>query len=602
MKILIKKLKRSNKVELTLYIISVLYYLAAYTFFIISLLKLKKIETGIRIFIIILFACWILYYMLANLMDLIIKKHTRFMIKVLLTILLSLGFTLGSYYINELYGNLNLFKENKEIVYTTNLISLRNTEFNDSSKIGIIQSKSSIEGYILPQELIKTKKLKNGIVTYNDVYSMLEALYSKDIDAMFITSNYISLFENDEEYTDISNETKVIYSLSKKMKNEDLSLKSNKNLTEPFTILVMGVDSEKDGLDANAAFNGDTLMLITFNPKTLNATIFSIPRDTYVPIACRKGAENKINSSAAYGTKCVIDTIENLTEIKIDYYVKINFKGVVNLVDALGGLDLDVTMDFCEQDSNRRFGKNEICLKKGYQHVNGEQALAFARHRHTLLRGDIDRTKNQQIVVEAITKKMIKNISFSEFKEILETISDNIATNLNADQILSFYDVLKQMLLNSLNGEDIITIQKTYLEYYDQPIYLSNGQYRSAIGYYGASLDAIKDLMKENLELKKVTMKKSFTYDYNVEYEPTIVGKGLNSGTKTQTLPSFNGYSISDVINWSNDNGIEVKIEYVDKGSNKYKSDVESGYVVDQSVRSNTRLSDIKTITVYINK
>ena len=89
-------------------------------------------------------------------------------------------------------------------------------------------------------------------------------------------------------------------------------------------------------------FNGDTLMLMSFNPKTLDAILLSIPRDTYVPIACNNKNYAKINSSAAYGTSCVISTINNLLGINIDYYVKINFKGVVDLVEAVGGVEVDV--------------------------------------------------------------------------------------------------------------------------------------------------------------------------------------------------------------------------------------------------------------------
>ena len=522
MKVLIKKLKRTNKIELWMYLTSVLYYLVSYILFTICILKLKKIETFIRIIVLLFFGLYFIYYLLSNLVNLITKKHHKFFVLMLFTVLFSLVFTVGTYYINEIYSSLDKFGERNKINYTTNLITLSSTEFDKNSTIGIISNKDDIEGYILPHELIKKKKMKNAIVTYNDYFSMMKALFDQKVDAIFVSSNYITIFQNEDEYANLAADTKVVDKLTKEMKNQDLELKSEKSLTEPFTILIMGVDSETNGLNANAAFNGDTLMLITFNPKTLNATIFSIPRDTYVPIACRKNAENKINSSAAYGTKCVIDTIENLTDIKIDYYVKINFKGVVNLIDSLGGIDIDVPISFCEQDSERRFGEYLICLEKGYQHLNGEQALAFARHRHSLLRGDIDRTKHQQLVIEAIAKKMLKKVSFSEFKDILDSISDNIATNIETDQILSFYDTIKQMLLNSLNGEDLITIEKTYLEYYDLPIYTSYG-YMSAIGYYESSLEAIKDAMKMNLGLKKITMNKSFSYDYNQEYEQKII-------------------------------------------------------------------------------
>lgn len=601
MKILLKKLKRANKVELAMYGISLLYYLVLFIIFTISVLNLKRIETFIRITVLIFFGFWLLYYFIGCLMNIILKKHHKFAIQTTLTIIFSLMFTFSSYYINILYKSLDQFKERKEIIYTTKLVTLKDTKFDSKSKIGMIQRKDDIEGYVLPNKLIKNKKLKNDIVTYNDYYQMLDALYDNDIDAIFLQGNYLTIYQNEEDYTTLDQDTKVVYKLSKKMKNQDLEIKSNKSLTEPFTLLIMGVDSEKDGLNANAAFNGDTLMIITFNPKTLNATMFSIPRDTYVPIACRKNAEYKINSSAAYGTKCVIDTIENLTEIKIDYYVKINFKGVVNLVDSLGGIDVNVPKKFCEQDSNRRFGKYEICLDKGQQHLNGEQALALARHRHTLQRGDIDRTKNQQLVVEAIARKLVKNISFSDFKDILESISANIASNIDRDQILSLYDTIKQMLLNSLNGEDMFTIQKTYMEYYDLPIYTANG-YRSCIGYYSASLEAIKDAMKVNLGSKNASLNKSFSYDINVDYEEKIIGQGLRSGNTIDLLPDFTNQSVSDVVNYCNEKGIDLDIEYIDSSSNKYNKKVDAGYVSNQSVSKNTRVTNVKNLKVYVNK
>ena len=119
-------------------------------------------------------------------------------------------------------------------------------------------------------------------------------------------------------------------------------------------------------------------------------------RDTFVAISCYGGTESKINSSAYGGTSCVVKTIENLTDIKIDYYVKINFTGVVKLVDDLGGVEVDVPIKFCEQDSQRRKSEEyRICLDKGVQVLNGEQALALSRHRKTLPLGDFQRVQHQ---------------------------------------------------------------------------------------------------------------------------------------------------------------------------------------------------------------
>ena len=102
------------------------------------------------------------------------------------------------------------------------------------------------------------------------------------------------------------------------------------------------------------------------------------------------------------------------------------------------------------------------------------------------------------------------------------------------------------------------------MEYYDLPVYTANG-YRSCIGYYSASLEAIKDAMKVNLGTKKATLNKSFSYDVNVEYQEKIIGEGLRSGNTLDLLPDFTNQSVSDVVNYCNEKGIELDIEYIDR-------------------------------------
>ena len=134
----------------------------------------------------------------------------------------------------------------------------------------------------------------------------------------------------------------------------------------------MGIDSIDEVLPPNAVANGDTLILVTFNPKTLNATMLSIPRDSYVPIACWGGGkiENKITHAAGYGNDCMMRTIENYFGITIDYYAKINFKGLVKLVNAVDGIDIDVEKRLCTDDSDRY---HTVCIDPGYQTLNGEK-------------------------------------------------------------------------------------------------------------------------------------------------------------------------------------------------------------------------------------
>ena len=616
MKVLWNKLKKSNKIFLVIYLITFIIYLITYILLIKNLMSLSGIETAIRIIVIIIFGIWLLVYFLWNLINLILKKHIKIAITTAITIILAIIFSFANYYINVLYTGISNVTESKYITYTSNLVVLKDTQINDESILGMINNSEDVEGNILAKELVEKEGLTNNeIVEYASYYEMIFDLLNGEIDGIFLRSNYQTIFGNEEAFEGLEN-TVIAYSYSKEMENQDTTLVSNKKLTEPFSILLMGVDSEIDGLNANAAFNGDTLMLITFNPKTLNATMFSIPRDTYVPIACNNNRYAKINSSAAYGTSCVIDTVEQLTDITIDYYVKINFKGVVDLVDALGGIEVDIEAPdfnynhgvncggrFCEQNSDRGTGANEmIYLDPGLQTINGEEALAYARCRHLYLQSDIDRNKHQQQVVEAIAKKAASFDNLSKIEEILNAVTKNITTNMSSEQILSFYDVLKSMISSSLNDGSFLTIEKTYLEYYSLPVRLSNnGSFTSAIGYYPGSLEAITRLMKENLEIENHEMIKTFSFDANEEYTTKVTGEGITTGNRLETMPNFVGKSVSEIETWAANHNVTLHTEFVDNTSPYYNPNITPGLISNQSISDGILLNNVSELTIYIN-
>ncbi len=604
-----EKWKAASKSKRIIFILLTIGAIITYILFAKSLLSLVGIETTIRYIILGIFLIWIIFYLFWG-VHLFSRKKTFILVSIITTLLIPL-FGVSSYFIDKMYGKLENFTLKETSTYTSVLLALKDTEITNSSKLGMISNENDREGYILAKELIQKEKLEQEIISYDDFLIMLNALYNKEVDGIFLSGNYKILFGNEDNYQQIGEETKIVYSYSKEMKNEESKLTSTKKLTEPFTVLVLGVDSESQGgLNPNAAFNGDTLMLITFNPNTLSATMFSIPRDMYVPIACNGNKYNKINSAAAYGTTCVINTIKQMTDIDIDYFVKVNFKGVVDLVDALGGINVDVeapNYDYdkahkglvCEQDSQRRFGENLICINPGENvHLNGEQALAYARCRHLYTLSDIARNKHQQAILEAVAKKLVHFSNFSEFEKLLDTISNNIATNMQTTQILSFYQTIKNMLINTLNGEDFITIQKTYLEYYSLPVYLpASNTTTSALGYYPNSLKAITNAMKENLGIAKPETVKTFKYDFNTDYEYSseVIGKGIRSGNTLALMPNLSGQSVSYAENWASSHGITLHKEFIE-------SESIPGIIVNQSIHEGTLLNSVSNVTIYISK
>ena len=607
----VRKLKRSSRVLRYIYYLICIVYIVSLFFFIKSLLSLTGIETVIRIVFIVFFILYIVIYSFWNLLNLLQRKYKALIITSIISILFIGIFCVGSYYINMVYSNLHNITENDKLVYTTYLIAMKDTDFDNDSSIGMLSDEDEIEWNILASKLYSEEKLVNNITDYDDYNDLMYDLYEGDIDAIFVPGGYVTLFSSEEKYQNIANETKILYEYSEERENQDLILSSNKTFDEPLTFLLMGVDSEVSGLNANAAFNGDTLMLITFNPSTLTATMVSIPRDTYVPIVCNNNKYAKINSSAAYGTSCVVDTVGEFLDVEIDYYVKINFKGVVELVDAIGGVEVLVEAPtymkdkydgmMCEQNSDRLFGDNLVCIEPGLQVLDGEQALAYARNRHMYIGGDLDRIRHQQQVVEAIASKALQFSSIKELQNILTAVSNNIATNMATETILSGYNVVKNMVSNVISGEDLLNINKAYLETYSLPVYLpSSGMKTSAQGYYVDSLEDIRHALKVTLGIEEEEVIKTFSFSVNETYEISSPGKGLRKEQSSTTLPNFIGSTVSVAEKYCQEHGIVFNIEYVDPDSEHYNPDVAVGLIGDQSEFIGVLTSTVDELTVYV--
>ena len=608
---MLRKLKKSKKAYRVIYYIINIFYLVTLVLFIKNILSLKGIETFIRVIVIIFFILYFFIYSFWNLLNLLRRKYKGLIITSIITLLFIIVFSVSSYYINFVYSNINGMKEKNEVIYNSYLIVLSDKTFNKDSVIGIIDKDIDKDNYDLAQKLIKEKKLYNKVEYYNDYIKLIDDLYKGVIDAAIVPGNYENLVKNEVGFENIDSDVKKVFEYSEKKKNEDLDLVSNKDFNEPLTFLFLGVDSEGDGLNASSSFNGDTLMLMSINPKTLNAILLSIPRDTYVPIACNKNNYAKINSSAGFGTSCVISTINNLMGINIDYYVKINFKGVVDLVEAVKGIDVFVEAPtytpnkykgkVCEQNSDRQFGNKLVCMEPGLQTLNGEQALAYARCRHMYIGSDLDRVRHQQQVVEALANKALHFSSIKDLQNILTAVSKNISTNMDTDTMLSGYNVLKNVVGSKLSGTDGLNISKATLETYSLNVYVpQSGRNTSAQGYYLSSLNDIKHAFNVVLDKEKDEMVKTFSFSVNETYELYSPGKGKRTEKSGELLPSFVGKTVDDAKEFCNQYNISLNVKYVDPESEFYNKNVNVGLIGNQSVHKDVLISSISELTVYI--
>ncbi len=606
-----KKLTR-HKFAFVITLLFTLLLLGSTGYLIYNISLLKDIENFLRLIAVI--ALVIIALLLIILGIRFLRKYKR--VKLIVTIIIMLIF-IGlegfiGYNISKVYGSIKKVSDNSDYTtYSASLVTLKDNKADslediDDAKLGVLEDETSIEGSIIPKEVIKKKNLTNETETFDSYISMIDSLKSEEIDYIFLPTNYSIMFGSMEGYEDLKDTTKIIYTQTKKVKKEKEETASTKPITEPFTVLLMGVDSETEGI-GNSSFNGDSLMVITFNPKTLSTTILSIPRDSYVPIACfNNQKKNKITHAAWKGEECMQKTIENFLDIDIDYYVKINFKGVVGLVDTLGGVEVDVPYNLCEQNSNREWGANTVYIEKGKQTLNGEQALAFARNRHpnpsmcsakwtNYTSNDFIRGQHQQEVVMALLNKFKSIKDLNTVYDLLDTISNNMNTNMSTEQILSLYNVFKDIAAKASKNSDmadLLGMQRLYLNGYDQRIYDYGGTNLSLYNYvlYDDSIKAVSNAMKENLELKKTKAIKKFSFNINTPYEEIVIGKDETSKTSLVLVPSFVGKSLSYVNSFCGANGIKVNVN----GSG-------TGTVIAQSVPSGANVEDVSSITITLS-
>ena len=567
-------------------------------YFLYSLTLLGTIETFLRYVVGIVLIGLMIFFFFHLRKTARQKKKVRFIVDIVLSLAYSALLIFVGGNIIKTIGKVGNLTE-RETTYSASIVTLSSnkaTSINDissSKELGMIKDKKSVDGYQIPKQIIEDKNLKNKVKYYDNYTDLLADLYDEEIEYVFLPSGYQSMFTSIEAYKNIAEDTKVIYTQKKSVKQE---VSAGKSLKEPFTILLMGIDSDTNDLTQSSSFNGDSLMLITFNPNTLNSTILSIPRDTYVPIACFNGKrKNKITHAAWQGEQCMMDTITGFTGIPIDYYVKINFKGAVQLVDALGGIDAEVPIGFCEQNSDRAWGENTICVDAGYQHLNGEQALAWARHRKSAGFDDFVRGQNQQLVVKAMLNKLKDVRSLDTVYKILDTVGNNMATNMTTSEILSLYNIGKDVLTRTkdMAVEDVLSMQHLYISGADASIYdysTINGQGTRMRLYnfvpYQESLDAVIEAMKVNLGMISPKMAKTFSFDASVPYEETIIGKMSKGSTNLTLLPDFTGSSVAYVQSYGSSHGIRIIVN--GNGSR----------VISQSVPYGADLEFVKTLTI----
>ena len=318
---------------------------------------------------------------------------------------------------------------------------------NDDPAQTIMDTSDYVFGYLnnadadLTEGLLKevTDTLGHEVKTvgYDSPTVMTDALYDDEVNAIILNEGYIPVLTNNEEYADFSSQTRIIYEYAIEREIEN-PMPTNTDLAKPFVVYCSGIDARNS--DINVTSLSDVNILAVINPQSHQIVLINTPRDYYLPLTFN-GELDKLTHAGLYGINESMSVLSSLYGVDVPYYVRVNFNGLVDIVDALGGVDVysdyeftTNTMEIPNQDGTG-FYMDSYYFTEGTNHLDGRAALAFSRERYSFGAGDIQRGKNQMTVIKAIINKATSSSVLSNYQSLLSAVSDAFITNMSYEDI-----------------------------------------------------------------------------------------------------------------------------------------------------------------------
>ena len=441
----VKKKKKKNKRRLAK--LMTVFIFAALALLIFQMIYLDLLP--MKLIILISAVLLIISLIITLIMNFKVKKFLPRLLVRLISFCMCLGLAYGNYFVyktKDTFEVVTSIADKKAI--TTSIIAMKTSDIKKETdlknkKIGTISGMDS-EATERTLKALSKENVKYSTKNYGNLDDLVNALYDGSVDAICLNEKYRDILHETDEYFTFNTETKVAYQNVHYVERETTDNENNpvNDITkDAFTILVSGNDSYGSLQDANT--RSDANMLLTVNPKTGTILMTSIPRDYYVDLicpgdgemACPEGSKDKLTHSGLLGIKSTEKSIENALGIKINYNIRINFSSVVNLVDALDGIDLDIKEG---EQCDILYANMQPGLSVGEHHVDGETALAFARERHAYVNGDNQRVKNQQKVFKAMFKRIVSPKMITNYGKFMDALAVAFDTNISGDEISDF--------------------------------------------------------------------------------------------------------------------------------------------------------------------
>lgn len=391
---------------------------------------------------------FIVLVVLVLIIDLVVVKlllgsgKIRNVIGVILSIILIIIMVFGITYELNTLDFLKQFGFNtyKEELY--NVLVLDETEYEelndlDNATIGHLDENVH-EGLNSAIEKID-QQIDFESVVLDDINSLVDNLSSEEVDAIILEDAQITMLEEDNN--GLMDNFRIIASFDIETEIEVVS--KEVNVTEDsYNILITGIDSYGS---ITRVSRSDVNMIVSVNPKDKKILLTSIPRDYYVYLS-DYGDYDKLTHTGIYGIDVTTKALEDLLDIDINYYVKVNFTTLVDIVDELGGITVNSNYDFTSIDGYH--------FSKGNNNLNGAEALSFARERQAFSEGDRVRVENQQLVLTAIINKVLSAGIITDYNNLLNALSGEFLTNITNKEIT---DLIKWQI-DGMYSWDIETI------------------------------------------------------------------------------------------------------------------------------------------------
>lgn len=249
------------------------------------------------------------------------------------------------------------------------------------------------------------------------------------VDAICIEESYLKLIE--EEVADFKEKTVTIYTFEVQIKSHQEETETINVKADPFILYISGIDQY--GNVNNVRGRSDVNQIVIVNPKTHHVLLVNTPRDYYLKLSGTTGLKDKLTHAGIYGIEKSINTLEELYNIDINHYMRVNFDTLIKVVDEIGGIDIYSDAAFVP------YTNQNVYVNEGWNHMDGTLALAYARERYAYKTGDHHRGANQQQVITAIINKVTKShVLISKYNDILNTLNGTFQTDMKVDMITSF--------------------------------------------------------------------------------------------------------------------------------------------------------------------